>query len=65
MNDRWYESRWFQAFDEYTQRIILQYVQVSTVGIYRQWVMDEKKMPLEELIQLSSKLINQGIKNLR
>lgn len=65
MNDRWHESRWFQSFDEYTQRIILQYVQVSTVGIYRQWVMDGKKMPLEELIQLSSKLINQGIKNLR
>lgn len=65
MNDCWHGSRWFQSFDEYTQRIILQYVQISTVGIYRQWVMDGKKIPLEELIQLSSKLINQGIRNLR
>ncbi|MBD5134792.1 MAG: TetR/AcrR family transcriptional regulator [Lachnospiraceae bacterium] len=63
MNNRWHDSHWFQSFDEYTQRIILQYVQVSTIGIYRQWVMDDKKMPLEELIQLSCRLIYQGINN--
>lgn len=32
MNHRWYASHWFQSYDEYTQRIILQYVHVSTVG---------------------------------
>lgn len=65
MNDRWHESRWFQTFDEYTQRIILQFVQISTIGIYRQWVTDGRKMSLEELIQLSYKLIYQGLNSLR
>ena len=61
MRDFWHNSRWFRSFDEYTQRIILQYIQVSTVGIYRQWVEDGKMMPLEGLIQLSSNLIYRGM----
>ena len=61
MHDHWQKSRWFQSFDEYTQRIILQYVQASTVGIYRQWVTDGKKMPLEKLVQISCDLIYHGI----
>lgn len=65
MHDHWYSSPWFQSFDKYTQRIILQYIQVSTVGIYRQWVKDGKKMPLEELIQLSTSLICQGMNYLK
>ena len=40
MDDRWHESCWFQSFDEYIKRILLQYVLVSTFGIYCQWVMD-------------------------
>lgn len=63
--DFWRRSSWFQSFDKYTQRVILQYIQVSTVGIYRQWVADGKKMPLGELIQLSSNLIYRGIDRLR
>ena len=65
MHDFWHGSRWFQSFDEFTQRVILQYIQVSTVGIYRQWVEDGKKMPLEDLIQLSSNLIYRGMDRLR
>lgn len=65
IGDFWRRSSWFQSFDEYTQRVILQYVQVSTVGIYRQWVADGKKMPLGELMQISSNLICRGIYHLK
>ena len=48
----------------YVQNIIMTYVAQSTLEIYKQWVADGKKIPLEEIIQLATKLICNGMNGL-
>ena len=64
MHDYWHRSKWFMSFPENVRSILFQYVQNATIGIYRQWVLDGRKLPLEELVQLSYNLIYQGINSL-
>ena len=46
------------------QNIIKSFVSQSTLIIYRQWIADEKKIPLDEIINLAAKLICNGINSL-
>ena len=50
--------------DPYIQNIIMTFVSQSTIEIYKQWVADGKKIPLEEIIALTTKLICNGINGL-
>ena len=47
-----------------TQNIIKSFVSQATLIIYRQWIADEKKIPLEEIINLTAQLICNGINSL-
>ena len=40
------------------------YVAQSTLEIYKQWIADGKKIPLEEIIQIASRLICNGVNGL-
>ncbi len=45
--------------------MLIVYVQFTIVELYKQWVADGKKTPVEEVIKLSNCLICQGIDGLR
>lgn len=44
----------------YVQNIFMTYVSQSTLAIYKQWVADGKRIPLEDIIQLTIKLVCNG-----
>ena len=46
------------------QNIIKTFVSQATLAIYRQWTKDGKKLSLEEIIELTSNLICNGVNNL-
>lgn len=48
----------------YVQNIYMAYVSQSTLAIYKQWVADGKKIPLEDVIQIATKLICNGANSL-
>ena len=50
--------------DPYVQNIIMTFVSQSTIEIYKQWIADGKKIPLEEIIALTTKLICNGLNGL-
>lgn len=50
-----------RKFNENKQSIILTYINNSLAGIYRQWISDGKKIPLNEIIEIASSLIKPGI----
>lgn len=50
-----------RKYDEVTQNIILSFVNTATIGIYRQWIKDGKKIAVEEVISIATKLIKSGI----
>lgn len=53
-----------RKFDEEKQNIILSFVNFAVLGIYRQWIKDGKKIPLDEIISISTILIKSGIDNI-
>ena len=50
-----------RKFDENKQSIILSYITNSMIGIYRQWINDGKKIPIDEIIDIATTLIKPGI----
>ena len=45
----------------YAQNIIKSFISQATLAIYRQWIADGKKLSLEEVINLATKLICDGV----
>ena len=61
----WHKSAWFNNIPEWQRHMIIVYVQFTIVELYRQWVSDGKKTPVEEVIQMSNRLICTGIDGFR
>ena len=45
----------------HAQSIVMAFVSQATLAIYRQWAADGKEMPLEEIIELATRLICNGV----
>lgn len=50
--------------DPYLQNIVMTFVSQSTLAIYKQWVADKKKIPLDEMIEIAVKLICKGVEGM-
>lgn len=61
MNSTWKSSAWLQQQEPPKQNILLHFIQTSTVGMYGQWIADGKKIPLEEMIKISTQLLCAGV----
>ena len=57
----WGKSKKFMALDKYRQNLLINYINTTTVGVYRQWVSDGKVIPIEEMIELSTQLLCDGV----
>ena len=51
----------YAAFSREEQNLINTFLCVTSVNIYRQWVADKKRVPLERLIALSGTLLSNGV----
>lgn len=61
MRSTWGKSTWLKLLDTYKQNILLGFVQSASVEMYRRWVTDGKKIPLEEIIEISNQLLCSGV----
>ncbi len=61
MRSTWGESTWLQLLDTSKQNILLGFVQSASVEMYRRWVTDGKKIPMEEIIEISNQLLCAGV----
>lgn len=55
----------YAAYTQTEQNIINTFLCQSSINIYRRWVHDQKKLPLDRLIELSSQLFMNGISSVR
>ena len=60
MRDTWKEEN-AGVKDPYLQNIVMAYVSQSTLAIYRQWIADKKRIPLEDIIQTTITLVCSGL----
>ena len=61
MGSTWGKSTWLQLLDTSRQNILLGFVQSASVEMYRRWVADGKKIPLEDIIEISNQLLCAGV----
>lgn len=55
----------YSNYSKYEQNIINTFLCDTSHNIYRQWIKDGKKIPLEDLIELTSNLFENGISSVR
>lgn len=61
MRHRMETNRGIFGVDEYRENLIFAYFGTNSTLLYRQWVEDGKRLPLEDLIEMASKLICEGM----
>ena len=61
----WGKSAWFNNIPVWQQHLLIVYVQYTIIELYRQWVEDGKKTPVREVIELSNRLICEGVDGFR
>ena len=60
MQSTWQRSENFKKLQPYQQHMLINFINVSIISLYRQWVADGKQLPLEDLIRLSNALVCTG-----
>ncbi len=61
MDATWGKVEVVKNLDRYKRNILFAYIQTASTEMYRQWVADGKKVPLEEVIEMTNRLLCQGI----
>ena len=51
--------------DPFRQNIIITYLSQSTLAIYKQWVADGKRLPLDDVIELAIQLVCHGVEGIK
>ena len=62
VNDEgWGKSRKYQKLSSYEKRMLMEFVNNSVLTSYRLWVEDGKKMPLEDVINMTNRIVLGGV----
>lgn len=61
MASTWEKASLIRLLEEPKRNILLKFIQTVSVEIYCQWVADGKKIPLEQVIELSNQLLCSGV----
>ena len=61
----WCASSWFTALSPERQDILLCFIYNSGAGLYRQWILSGKAIPLETMVEYAHCLIAKGIEGFR
>ena len=64
LGQTWEKDKERPEIDPYVHNILKAFVAQSTIEIYKQWVADGRKIPLEQMIELTTKLICNGVHSL-
>ncbi|MDO5537233.1 MAG: TetR/AcrR family transcriptional regulator [Desulfovibrionaceae bacterium] len=60
----WSGSSFFASLDDSRQRLLLAWLHSTGMEMYRQWVLDGRRMPLEDVIAFSGSLLCRGVQGL-
>jgi len=62
VNDEgWRKSKQYQKLTFYEKRILMEFINNTTLTSYRLWVEDGKKMPLEDVITMTNRIVLGGV----
>ena len=58
----WGKSRKYRKLSPYEKKLLMGFVNNAVLTAYRQWVEDGKQMPLEDVIELTNRIVLGGVK---
>ena len=61
INYTWQSSTQFQKLNSCKKNLLICFVMNVGIELYRQWLSDDKKIPLEEVISISNNLLCHGV----
>ena len=62
VNDEgWSKSKKYQELSFYEKRLLMEYINSSVLTSYRLWVENGKKMPLEDVINMTNRIVLSGV----
>lgn len=64
VRETWQDSPWFRALRKEAQDVLLCFIYNTGAGLYRQWVLSGRRIPLETMIGFADALLARGIQGL-
>ena len=62
VNDEgWKKSKRYQKLSDFEKRLLMGFINESVLNAYRQWVESGKEIPLEEMIDLTNRIVLGGV----
>ena len=61
-NAGWSRSEKYQSLSEYEKKLLMGFVNNAVLTAYRQWIEDGKQMPLEDVIEMTNRIVLGGVK---
>ena len=58
----WSKSKKYQKLSDFEKAALMGYVNNSVLTVYRQWIEDGKRLPVEQVIGLTNRLVLGGVK---
>ena len=57
----WGRSKKYQKLSDFEKKLLMGFINNAVLTAYRQWVEDGKKMPLEEVIEMTNRIVLGGV----
>ena len=58
----WRDSKQYQKLSDFEKRLLMDFINNSTLSAYRAWIENGKTMPLEEVIEINNRIQLGGVK---
>lgn len=58
----WSRSEQYQGLSDYEKKLLMGFVNNAVLTAYRQWIEDGKQMPLEDVIEMTNRIVLGGVK---
>ena len=55
------KSKKYQKLSNYEKKLLMDFINNAVLTAYRQWVEDGRKMPMEEVIEMTNRIVLGGV----
>ena len=58
----WSKSKKYASLSDFEKTVLMEFINGSVLSAYRQWVENSKKKPLDEVVELTNRIVLGGVK---
>lgn len=58
----WSKSKKYQKLSDYEKKVLMGFINNAVIGAYREWVLDGKQIPQDDVIEITNRIVLGGVK---